>query len=62
VLARPRIYRWSGALGRWFMKYMPALVNNKLNPWYKQREMPAVPRQSFQEWYRQNRQQHGQQR
>jgi L-lactate dehydrogenase complex protein LldF len=61
VLARPRIYRWSGAMGRWFMKHLPALVNNKLNPWYKQREMPAVPKQSFQEWYRQNRQQHGQQ-
>ncbi|MBT1686245.1 lactate utilization protein B [Dawidia soli] len=62
VLARPRLYRWSGTVGRWFMKSLPALLNNKLNPWYKQREMPAVPKQSFQEWYRQNRQQHGQQR
>jgi L-lactate dehydrogenase complex protein LldF len=61
VLERPGIYKFSGAVGRWFMKYIPVLVNNKLNPWYKQREMPAVPRQSFNEWYRQNRKQNGKQ-
>jgi L-lactate dehydrogenase complex protein LldF len=61
VLERPGIYKLSGAVGRWFMKYIPVLVNNKLNPWYKQREMPAVPKQSFNEWYRQNRKQNGKQ-
>jgi L-lactate dehydrogenase complex protein LldF len=61
VLSRPGIYKFSGAVGRWFMKYIPALVNNKLNPWYKQREMPAVPKQSFNEWYRENRKQNGKQ-
>ncbi|WP_333821481.1 lactate utilization protein B [Ohtaekwangia sp.] len=61
VLSKPGIYKASGAIGRWFMKYIPVLVNNKLNPWYKQREMPAVPKQSFNEWYHQNRKQHGKQ-
>jgi L-lactate dehydrogenase complex protein LldF len=36
------------------MKNMPALVNNSLNPWYKQREMPAPPEESFREWYKKN--------
>jgi L-lactate dehydrogenase complex protein LldF len=61
VLSRPAIYRIAGAAGRWFMKYIPAIVNNKFNPWYKQREMPAVPKQSFNEWYRQNRKENGKQ-
>ncbi|SKC86434.1 lactate utilization protein B [Ohtaekwangia koreensis] len=61
VLSRPAIYKIAGAAGRWFMKYIPAIVNNKFNPWYKQREMPAVPKQSFNEWYRQNRKENGKQ-
>jgi len=30
-------------------------VNNRLNPWYKQREMPAPPKQSFSQWYEKNK-------
>ncbi len=56
VLARPGIYRFSGKAGRWVMRNLPFLVNNKLNPWYKQREMPAPPKQSFRDWYLQNQQ------
>ncbi len=55
VLSRPGIYTVAGAAGRWFMKYLPFVVNNRFNPWYKQREMPAVPKQSFREWYKENR-------
>lgn len=55
VLSRPGLYTAAGAAGRWFMKYLPFIVNNRFNPWYKQREMPAVPKQSFREWYKENR-------
>lgn len=55
TLSKPRVYRFAGKTGRWFMRVMPWLVNNKLNPWYKQRDMPTPPKQSFGEWYRQNR-------
>jgi L-lactate dehydrogenase complex protein LldF len=55
VLSRPGLYTVAGATGRWFMKYLPFVINNRFNPWYKQREMPAVPKQSFREWYRENR-------
>jgi len=39
-------------MGRWTLKYAPFTVNNRLNPWYKGREMPRPPQQSFSEWYR----------
>jgi L-lactate dehydrogenase complex protein LldF len=55
VLSNPSIYKASGSIGRWVMKYLPFLVDNKLNPWYKQREMPAVPENSFGNWYKHNR-------
>jgi len=55
VLGNSTIYKLSGKMGRKFMSWMPGLVNNKFNPWYKQREMPAPPKQSFNEWYKQNR-------
>ena len=47
VLAHPVIYRLGGSLLRRFA----SLLNNRLNPWYKQREMPVAPKESFQEWY-----------
>jgi L-lactate dehydrogenase complex protein LldF len=28
------------------------LLQNKLNPWYQQRDLPEAPLQSFNEWYR----------
>jgi L-lactate dehydrogenase complex protein LldF len=55
MLSRPSIFALSGKLGRWAMKTMPFMVNNKLNAWYKQREMPEVPAESFSEWYKKNR-------
>jgi L-lactate dehydrogenase complex protein LldF len=54
VLARPGLYRFSGKVGRWMMRKLPFLFSNKLNPWYKQREMPAPPKQSFRSWYLKN--------
>jgi L-lactate dehydrogenase complex protein LldF len=59
ILSSPRIFKWSGRLGRTFMKYLPFLINNKFNPWYKHRDMPEPPAQSFNTWYRQNKKQDG---
>jgi len=55
TLSSPAIYHMAGKAGRWVMKYAPFAVNNKLNPWYTQRDMPEPPEHSFGEWYKQNR-------
>lgn len=55
VLSKPAVFRVGGRLGRRVMRWFPFLVNNRLNPWYKNREMPAPPKQSFTEWYKKNR-------
>ncbi len=55
VLESPGRYRAAGKAARVTMKLAPFAVNNKLNPWYKHRDMPAVPKQSFNEWYQTNR-------
>ena len=55
LFAHPNLYRFAGKMGRWVMRIAPFLVNNRLNPWYKQREMPAPPKESFGEWYIKNR-------
>jgi L-lactate dehydrogenase complex protein LldF len=47
VLSNPAIYRLGGSLIRRFS----GVLNTRLNPWYKQREMPVAPKESFQEWY-----------
>ena len=51
ILKNPRAYTLFGAVARWLMRYMPFLINHKLNPWYKQREMPKAPTESFRSWY-----------
>lgn len=58
VLSSPALYGWSGKIGRRLMRWFPALVNNRLNPWYRGREMPQPPQQSFGEWYRQQSKTH----
>ncbi|MEO8404164.1 MAG: lactate utilization protein B [Chitinophagaceae bacterium] len=55
ILSRPGLYRFSGKMGRWIMRKMPFLFRNKLNPWYKQREMPKAPAKSFRDWYIKNK-------
>jgi L-lactate dehydrogenase complex protein LldF len=40
--------------GKWFMHNVPFVVNNKFNPWYKQRDMPDGLKESFSEWYNKN--------
>ncbi len=55
VLGSPVLYRFAGKMARWVMRVAPGLAANKMNPWYKQREMPAPPKDSFGEWYAKNR-------
>lgn len=55
VLSAPGVYKTAGKMGRWVMRAFPGMVNNRMNPWYKQREMPAPPAQSFSEWYKKNK-------
>jgi L-lactate dehydrogenase complex protein LldF len=55
VLSNPGVYRASGKAGRWFMLNTPFVVNNGLNPWYKQRDMPEPPRESFGQWYKKHK-------
>lgn len=51
TLSSPGTFTTAGKAGRWFLHNIPFVVNNKLNPWYKQREMPEGPKESFAEWY-----------
>ncbi|GGB88928.1 lactate utilization protein B [Dyadobacter sediminis] len=55
ILSQPRFYQWSGRLGRSVMRTIPFVVNNGLNPWFKQRDMPEPPKESFRDWYVRNR-------
>jgi L-lactate dehydrogenase complex protein LldF len=55
VLSHPSAYHIAGKAGRWTLKNTPFVVSNKMNPWYKQREMPEPPKESFGEWYKKNR-------
>ncbi|MFD3002999.1 lactate utilization protein B [Pontibacter toksunensis] len=56
VLSNPTLYRVAGKSGRFMMRLLPGLANNKtLNPWAKQREMPEPPKESFRDWYLKNR-------
>ena len=56
TLSSPDKLATAGKAGRWFMQNVPFVVNNKLNPWYKQRDMPESPGESFSEWYVKNEQ------
>jgi len=55
TLSNPTLFNIGGKAARWVIKYLPFMVNNRLNPWYKQRDLPAPPKQSFTEWYKKNR-------
>jgi L-lactate dehydrogenase complex protein LldF len=54
TLSSPGTFTTAGKAGRWFLHNIPFVVNNKFNPWYKQREMPDGPKESFAEWYAKN--------
>ncbi len=54
TLSSPAAYQAAGKTGRWVLNYAPFAINNKFNPWYKQRDMPGGPKESFGEWYAKN--------
>ncbi len=54
TLSNPMAYKTAGKTGRFVLKHLPFTLNNKLNAWYKNRDMPKPPEQSFGEWYKQN--------
>jgi L-lactate dehydrogenase complex protein LldF len=43
TLSNSSAFDTAGKAGRWVMKHIPIMVQNSLNPWYKQREMPEPP-------------------
>jgi len=55
VLSNPQVYRISGKIGRWVMRTFPFMLSNRLNAWYKQREMPRAPEKSFRDWFIENK-------
>lgn len=55
LLASSWMLRSAGGVGRWLMRRLPAVVSNKFNPWFRQREMPSAPKQSFHKWYKQRK-------
>lgn len=55
VLSSQTIYRFSGKIGRWFIRTMPGLLNNHFNPWSHGRELPTAPKETFRDWYAKNR-------
>ncbi|GAB3932283.1 lactate utilization protein B [Larkinella terrae] len=59
TLSSPNSYTRMGRAGRWVLNNIPFAINNKLNPWYKQREMPDGPKESFGEWYAKNQKENG---
>lgn len=54
ILSNVKTFNLVGQAGRFLIKHFPFLVNNKINLWYKQREMPTPPEESFREWYKKN--------
>jgi L-lactate dehydrogenase complex protein LldF len=54
TLSSPGSFTTAGKAGRWVLQNLPFVVNNKLNPWYRQRDMPAGQQESFAEWYARN--------
>jgi L-lactate dehydrogenase complex protein LldF len=54
TLSSPGSFSKAGKAGRWVLHNIPFVVNNKLNPWYKQREMPQGEKESFSQWYEKN--------
>jgi L-lactate dehydrogenase complex protein LldF len=55
MLSKPALFSLAGKWGRRAMRWLPGMMSNRFNPWFKQREMPAPPAESFTEWYKKNR-------
>jgi L-lactate dehydrogenase complex protein LldF len=58
ILSNTTNFSIAGRWGRWILRNFSALLNNRLNPWVKQRNMPEAPAESFREWYQKNKTKH----
>lgn len=54
TLSSPGSFSTIGKAGRWVLQNIPFALNNRLNPWYKQRDMPDASKGSFEEWFVKN--------
>jgi L-lactate dehydrogenase complex protein LldF len=54
TLSSPASFTTAGKAGRWVLHNVPFVLNNRLNPWFKQRDMPDNQKESFSEWYAKN--------
>lgn len=55
ILKRPWLYRLSGRLARFSLRWLPrVLIYNRLNIWGRKRELPPAPEQSFRQMYQQH--------
>lgn len=53
VMLHPALYRQAGKWGGRMLSFLPkSMVNNRLNPWTKGREMPVSASKSFNELYK----------
>ncbi len=56
VLRRPWLFAAAGSAMRFALRWAPRwLVDNRFNPWTRQRELPEPPNQSFRRWYRRSK-------
>lgn len=58
IFSSPRLFNLGGRVVRWVLRVLPALLQHRMNPWYRGRELPPAPKESFREWY-QKRRRHG---
>lgn len=54
LLLSPRWTAFSAKLLRLILRRAGFLVKNRLNPWYKQRELPMPASKNFTQWYNEN--------
>jgi len=55
TLSNPGLYDAVGRVTNLMLKHIPLAINNRFNPWYKQRDIPKAADVSFKNWYRENR-------
>jgi L-lactate dehydrogenase complex protein LldF len=55
TLSSPLIYKMADKTVRFFLNHLPFVLQNRFNPWYKQRDMPKAPKESFGQWYIKNK-------
>ncbi len=55
IFGSPKLFRFTGTVGRGFLRLLPRILINNLTAWGKDRDLPKAPGQSFRDWYFKNR-------